>query len=192
MTRKLRPGKGAKATILTRMIKPKQPIESKDHRSTITLVEQFTNEKGQKHYKFKYMYDNSDDEPMMNALARWIKVVQEGNPQEFFEGNIDPSNIDVFIEPEIPWKDSVSKRLLYKDIMNNLVPLYARDSENKSTMPLKDIYDMHPEEYHLYDYSKFSGRLSSLRKAIKAKTKRAADDQKAYDNFVVRLFYTPR
>ena len=115
MTRKLRPGKGAKATILTRMIKPKQPIESKDHRSTITLVEQFTNEKGQKHYKFKYMYDNSDDEPMMNALARWIKVVQEGNPQEFFEGNIDPSNIDVFIEPEIPWKDSVSKRLLYKD-----------------------------------------------------------------------------
>jgi hypothetical protein len=66
------------------------------------------------------------------------------------------------------------------------VPLEAKDSSNKSTMPLKDIYNLHPTEFSKYHYSKFSSRVSSLRKTIKECNGRALLDQEAFDNFIAR------
>ena len=86
-------------------------------------------------------------------------------------------------EPAIKWKNSKAKQLLYKDIMNGRVPLEAKTANGKSTMSLKDIYNHRPEfkEYH---YSKFSSRLSSLRKTIKENNYRAELDQEAFNNYI--------
>ena len=68
--------------------------------------------------------------------------------------------------------------------MNGLVPKEAKDQQNKSTMRLRDICNMHPEEHHLHDCRKFSSRLSRLRKKIRNLNSRAEDDQRAFDLFV--------
>jgi hypothetical protein len=70
-----------------------------------------------------------------------------------------------FIEPDVKWKNSKAKRLLYKDIVEGEVPPDATDADGRSTMQLSVIYLMHPE-FAEYDYEKFSSRLSSLRAAI--------------------------
>lgn len=180
--KKLQPGKGAKASILTRMIKPIQPVQGKDHRSDIVLVDQFVDDKGKKCFHFRYSLDGKNG-PILHALAHWVKTVEEGDKEDFFEPS-QQAHGDNNGESDIPWKDSVAKRMLYRDIRKGLVPKEARDEHNRSTMPLKDIYNMHPEEYHKYDYKKFSGRLSSLRKTVREKNLRAKDDQAAFDLFV--------
>ena len=71
-------------------------------------------------------------------------------------------------EPETPWSQSLARLLLEKDIKNGDVPLTAKDKDGKKTVPiLEDIYKMRPE-YADYWYSKFSGRLSSLRASIRS------------------------
>jgi hypothetical protein len=52
---------------------------------------------------------------------------------------------EAFKEPTIKWKKSRAQALLYQDIKEGWVPLHAKDDNGKSTMKLKDIYDMHPE-----------------------------------------------
>ena len=186
MGKKLRPGKGAKASVLTRMIKPPQPIQAKDQRSDITLVEQFTNEKGKVCYRFRCTMDAEDGDSGLSCLAHWVRILQEGDQQDLFDPiqRMQKHSDDKFIEPKIKWTDSKAKRILCKDVMNGLVPRFARDEQNKSTMPLKDICNMHPDEYHHYDYNKFSSRLSGIRKSIEKKTDRATADQIAFDLYV--------
>ena len=88
------------------------------------------------------------------------------------------------IENEIPWIDSKARELLYKDIVDGTVPLYAREcgQDGKLKMTLRDIYVSQPE---VSDYwvDRFSLRLSSLRKIVQANNKRAADDQAAFDKY---------
>lgn len=81
-------------------------------------------------------------------------------------------------EPKIKWKRSQAKALLRKDILEGRVPLES----GPGTMQLKDIYNLRPE-FAEYQYSKFSSRLSSLRKTIKECNDRAALDQEAFDNY---------
>ena len=86
-------------------------------------------------------------------------------------------------EPGIPWKNSKAKQLLYKDIMDGRVPLQAKTADGKSTMSLSEIYNLRPE-FKEYLYTKFSSRLSSLRKTIADNNRRAELDQEAFDNYV--------
>ena len=50
-------------------------------------------------------------------------------------------------------------------------------------MPLKDIYQMHPE-YKEYHYDKFSARLSSLRAIVRKDHARADSDKLSFNVFV--------
>lgn len=86
-------------------------------------------------------------------------------------------------EPKIPWKKSEAKKQLYELIMNGEVPLQATDVNGRSTMPLSMIYLMNPE-FRKYHYSKFSSRLSSLRKTIVANIGRSEEDLKDTTSFV--------
>ena len=97
--------------------------------------------------------------------------------------NKKESNKANFKEPKITWKKSDAKWLLYKDVMDGLVPLEATNQDNgQSTMQLREIYIMRPE-YSNYLYEKFSSRLSSLRKTIKVANTRANDDEEAFKNY---------
>ena len=66
--------------------------------------------------------------------------------------------------------------------MEGNVPLESKDENGQTTMPLQEIYIQRPE---FADYSKvkFSARLSSLRKTVKAGNTQAADDQLALENY---------
>ncbi len=60
--------------------------------------------------------------------------------------NKKESNKANFEEPKITWKKSDAKRLLYKDVMDGLVPLEATNQDNgQSTMQLREIHIMRPE-----------------------------------------------
>ena len=74
----LQAGKGAKASVLTRMIKPKQylPNDDKAHRSDIILVDRFENVKGGEVYSFQYSEDDSEASLFLQACsARYVKIV---------------------------------------------------------------------------------------------------------------------
>jgi hypothetical protein len=61
-----------------------------------------------------------------------------------------------FKEPKIKWKDSKARLLLYKELMDGIIPRDAKDLNGRFMVPLlKHIYNMH-EEYKLYDPKKFS------------------------------------
>jgi hypothetical protein len=97
--------------------------------------------------------------------------------------NKKESNKANFEEPKITWKKSNTKRLLYKDVMDGLVPLEATNQDNgQSTMQLREIYIMRPEYSH-YLNEIFSSRLSALRKTIKVANTRAKDGEEAFKNY---------
>lgn len=87
-------------------------------------------------------------------------------------------------EPKIKWGKSRARKLLYKDILDGRVPRKAKDKNNKSTKPkLKEIYEMRPE-YKEYHYSKFSSRVSGVRKIIDEKEDRKMFDKEALANYI--------
>jgi hypothetical protein len=78
----LRPGIGAKGSILTRFIKPKQVAVNEDanHRSNIVIRGWYSNNKGTVYYEF--LHDNGDTALQFGA-ARMVKIHEEGTPTEF-------------------------------------------------------------------------------------------------------------
>lgn len=190
--KKLVPGVGAKGSILTRFIRPKQPSPQSDqnskHRSDIFLLEQFANEKGKMCFRFCFIWDkDKDDRVMLEANCRHVKVEEEGNVEDFFSSKdkekrkIAELQAKQFKEPKIKWEKSMAKKLLYNDIVEGRVPLDPKDDDN-GQLNLKGIYSMRPE-YSEYDYDKFSGRLSSVRKTIRDFQKKASQDRKRFDRF---------
>jgi hypothetical protein len=87
-----------------------------------------------------------------------------------------------FKEPKIRWGKSKARDLLFKDLVDRKIPRQAVDEHNKSTMKLETIFQMHPE-YKLYDRTKFSGRLSDLRRIYDEFMFRAEIDQEAFEHF---------
>ena len=73
------------------------------------------------------------------TAARGVKLVQEGHADDFFEDVQQPrtnANKSQFVESGIKWQDSKARKILYNDIVKNLIPLEAKDTQNKSTMKL--------------------------------------------------------
>ena len=167
-------------------------IESK-HRSKIIITDFVkVGYYKSKCYQFYLHADNesgNDNATVLLASRHYVKLTKEGDQSLFFVG--EPRIIatekkktkksgEKLVEPEIGWRDSKAKKLLYKALMRGIIPAKARDQQNKSTMDLKDIYSMRTE-YLEYRYDMFSGRLSSLRSTFSTNTDRAEDDQAAFD-----------
>lgn len=172
----LQAGRGAYATVLTKCIRPRQEIPCVGHRSDIILCDLKEKENEGARFSFYFRADNSEDVQILNASCRYVQIVSEGDPSLFFKKK-------KFKEPEISWAKSEAKKYLFKDIIEGVVPLESKYTDNTNTMKLKEIYSMRPE-YALHDYEKFSSRLSSLRNTIRNFKKRAEDDQDALDVFI--------
>lgn len=99
--RRLRAGVGAKATVLTRFIKPKQPLPGgdKQHRSEVVLIESVVDEKGKDAYSFKYLEDESEG-MLLIANARYVRVEEEGDEERLFEDEGEGE------QSKVKWKDS--------------------------------------------------------------------------------------
>ncbi|GKY90939.1 hypothetical protein MPSEU_000066700 [Mayamaea pseudoterrestris] len=78
------------------------------------------------------------------------------------------------------WECSQAKKLLQEDLESGRVPLES------NYMKPKDVYNLRPE-YQATDYSKFAGRLRSLRKILLDRKERAVSDTEAYNHD--RLLY---
>ena len=175
-------GKGAQASVLTKMIRPQQPLpdNSRGHRSLVIIEDRFLNQNGKQCYHFRY--PNLDiNEPLMFASTHYVRIVREGEPSLFFDEPVDRQD-NKFVEPKVKWRNSHAKEKLFNDLNNGLVPLDSKEIGNNK-MAIRDIYLMHPE-YAAYDYEKFSSRLASIRKTVKEMNTRADEDQEAFDIFV--------
>ena len=153
----LQAGRGAKGSVLTRLIKPKQTHagEDENHRSDIVIVDRFTIKRGTLCFRFRYVEDQfGDGPPPLYCAARFIRITEEGNPDDFFVGDAPPE-LPEKSEPN-KWETSEARQLLYDDIKNGLV-------DNDATP--EEVYVMHPE-YALYQYDKFPSRLKSLLKIV--------------------------
>ena len=69
--------------------------------------------------------------------------------------------------------------MFYDDILADRVPSDATDENGTSTMQLKDIYLMHTEDTD-YHYSKFSGRVASIRTTINDRNIRKEEDEQLF------------
>jgi hypothetical protein len=145
--RKLRPGKGSKALIITRFIKPNQPLpdNNRDHRSNVVLAERVKDAEAKDIYKFRNELDAEEDGgDLLSANLRYVKVTMEGGIQMIYlmvpgrEPLPEP-----FKEPKTKWRNSAHDD--FSMTMSN---------NNKPVMSLEEIYSMHPE-YGEYDESKF-------------------------------------
>lgn len=173
---RLRPGKGAKGSILTRFIKPKQVHNGdQNHRSDIKIVGRFANNKGTEYYRFKYYGDNSEEEEsnLMTGTARFVKIVEEGEERDIFVGAAPPLDVE-HKEPTTKWADSNARKILHQDIYDGKV--------DKDTPP-EEVYAMHPE-YAEYDFENFPSRFKSLLKIVEELDNRAEVDEEAFQNFV--------
>lgn len=169
-----RAGVGAKATILSKYIQPKQNNVDKSHRSDIILESQFDDEKGKACYEFRFA-DNPYG-PLLYGNTRFIKVLEEGDPEGIFDLGEGEKGM-------VKWKDSEARRLLYEDVLDGIIPLTAKDSEGHTTMELEEIYASRPE-FAAFDFDKFSSRLENIRKLIIKEDNRAEDDEQAFEKFV--------
>ena len=158
------------------------PDNDKGHRSTVVILRRSDDKK-----KFVFRYALDDESGVeLTGTSRYVKVIYEGNAADLFDVKGEDT-VQVKGEPNIKWKHSKAKKLLYQDIIEGKVPLYARDDNGNTTMATKDIYALRPE-FAAYNYDKFPSRLSSLRDTIQKKMSRKGDDEIAFEAFVR---YTP-
>jgi hypothetical protein len=170
-------GPGAQATVLPRFVYPKGAIAGAGkERITVTLIgseKRTINKKEQDIFTFTSELAPSNAE--LFAIARYVKVVHEGST--FF--NVPDKKLK---EPK-SWRNSRAKRLLYDDVKNAVVPLEAKDEYNRPTLPLKDIYLMHPE-YARWRYDRFGSRLATIRKSVRENDKRSDYDRQLFEKYV--------
>ena len=178
--KKLRPGKGAIAEILTRFINPKQPIPGHDikkHRSMVVLEEEDKDDNQKK--IFRFYYDGDESKSLMWANHRYCNVLKEGDHLMLFGGPGEPRPPDSD-EPKIKWRFSKARRLLVDDVNAGIIKF---DHNDEPLMDVKDIYAMHVE-YADYLFELFEERLLAIWKKTKDDINRAEEDLKHFEEFL--------
>jgi len=80
-----------------------------------------------------------------HAIKRYVKLVKEGDRSKRFV-EVDSADEEDFTEPKIKWRKSEAKEILYKLVVDGVIPLEAKDSNNQPTMAIRDIYNL-PDEF---------------------------------------------
>lgn len=174
---------GTKCSIFTRFLHPQQVQYSgqKEHRSSVELVgAQTIKIKNKEKDCYLCTVDGADD--VFHAAKSHFKIEEEGPEDLFFvpltdeekEGRRQAKTSEKFQEPKTKWKKSEAKKILWNMILDGTIS----DSDNE-TEDLTDIY-LHHEEFLKYDFGKFAGRLSALRKKVHELNDRAAQDLEAF------------
>ena len=148
------------ATVLTRYIKPLQPLPNgnKKHRSEVILEERYFDTDNKPVYKFRYALAVNNQSPLLHAKAHWVKIITEGDHRELFDGPGEPLPDGKQKEPTIKWRHSRARALLYGDIEKRIIEF---DEDGEPLMSYKDIYVMRPE-YADYFFSKIESALGNL------------------------------
>ena len=163
---------GAKASVLTRYIKPKQVAAgaAADHRSEVVIVGRYADGKSQ-YYEIVYVEDE-EEKNVMSAAARFVRIIEEGDESGIVSGAAKERKKQPK-KSTVKWQDSKAKEILMNDVASGVVD---------DSMTPEDVYTMKPE-YAEY-WERFPSRLSSVRKSVKDLEAKAAEDQRAYEIFV--------
>ncbi|CAJ1956081.1 unnamed protein product [Cylindrotheca closterium] len=175
--KKLRPGKGAIAEILTRFIKPEQPNPGSKHRSMVVLEEEDRDDNQRK--IFRFYYDGDEERTLMWANHRYLNVLKEGNHLLLFGGPGEPRPPESK-EPNIKWQFSKARRLLVEAVNKGEI-VFNEDDEPQQD--LKEIYASKPE-YSEYLFEKFEERLNNIWIKTKEDKNRASDDLEFFEEFI--------
>lgn len=165
---KARPGIGAKGSILTRFIKPKQFVNDKEHRSKIVVEGRFADEKGAEYYEFRFLDEQDSTAPLVYGASRMVRIEEEGNHTMIFTGVARKRVVEK--NPSIPWAKSKARQILYDDIASKIVT---------AEMDAQQVFLMHTE-YKEYGWENFAARLKSLLKIVTQAESKAEEDLKAY------------
>jgi hypothetical protein len=171
--RKKRPGVGAKASLLTRFVHPKQNNPDKSHRSEVILISRemlLVNRKEQ--VCFTFILNGA----CCHAVQSHFRIEEEGKRGDLFDPPERENETESFKEPKIKWRKSQAKKDLYNLIIEGVIS----DDPNDST-PIKDIYYM-STEFQKYSFDKFESRLlKALREKNESLNTRAKEDQQAFE-----------
>jgi hypothetical protein len=124
----VRPGIGAKGNVLTKFIYPKLVNADPQHCPDVVLLgeeEKVINKKAQSCYTFSIVGGPPDS--IYHAVKRYVKLVKEGDRSKRFI-EVDSEEEEGFAEPKIKWRKSKAKEILYKLLVDGVVPLEARDA----------------------------------------------------------------
>jgi hypothetical protein len=177
MKMKMRAGAGAKATVLTKMIYPRQ--SNPNGKSTVVLMAEETktiNKRQQPCYTFRV----DGDDTICYAIKRYVHVFEEGDHDKLFDPNENQrpsqrSNQQQHENKKNKWRKSKAKKILYDMLLDGTVPM-------DNTMPLEDIYLL-DEEFAKFDFARFRGRLNRLNAKIKELDSRADEDLEAFRTY---------
>jgi hypothetical protein len=187
--KKIRAGVGARCSIFTRFLYPKQIVDDNNHRSNVVLVAvedidlKGNGKKKTRCYTCTIDIDGTDQ--IFHAPANRFKIEQEGAREKYFvpltekelEDERQAKTSSEFKEPKIKWQKSHAKKLLYHLIMDGVISDVDNEDEDQ-----QEIYLM-CEEFAKYDFGKFGDRLSQIRKKIAELNSRAKDDELAFENY---------
>jgi hypothetical protein len=121
----------------------------------VVLTDRDHDKAGKVIFRFPYETTDGDDATLLYANYQYVQVIQEGDPNDLFDGPGEPQKEEEkHKEPKIKWKKSKARALLYEDVKKNVVTF---DNNNKPLMSLEEIYTMH-EEYAEYRFDKFRER----------------------------------
>jgi len=183
--RKLNAGVGAKCSILTKFLHPKQKDVEKDHRTTCILTEMkilVVNRKQQVCFLF------SSDGIEYHAVQNHFKIEEEGDESGFFfpeeaaraKKKEEQAIKIAFQEPKKKWRHSNAKQILCELLRDGTIPMDQYDKNGNETMKIEEIYHL-SDQFLLYDPEKFEERLQKVRDNINELDKRADEDRKAFD-----------
>jgi hypothetical protein len=177
---KPRAGKGARATVLTKMIYPRRQVEDPKEKSTVTLLEEkeiLINRKEQ----FCYTFHVDGNSEVCHAIKRYVHVLEEGEASELFDPSLPgPEQFEkeqaakAKTKKKLKWRKSKAQQILYGMLVDGTVPM-----EDDPNMPLEDIYLL-DEEFSKFEYEQFKGRLNRLRAKIVEMDNRANADLEAF------------
>ena len=173
-TRKLRAGKGARATVLTKMIYPRQHVGNPKAQSTVVLISEEIKEINRKQQPcYTFNIEGDEEKTACYAIQRFVHVIEEGDRDKLFNPSL-PSPVQAK-KKEAKWRKSKAKQILYEMLLDGTVPM-------EDTMPILDVYLL-DEEFAKFDYDKFKGRLNRLRAKIRELDSRADDDLEAFRTY---------
>jgi hypothetical protein len=184
---KLRAGVGAKCSICTRFLHPRQ-IEftyQKDHRTNVVLVSADRVKIRGRMIDCYHCTVGGDEEDLLYAARSHFKLEENGPEEGYFipltekekEEERQAITSANFKEAKIKWKKSEAKRKLYLLILDGEIADTDTDSEDLSKIYLMD------EEFAKYDFGLFKQRLSALRQKVHELNDRAKNDLEAFETY---------
>ena len=114
-------GVGAKASVLTKYIRPPQPVPDDKHRTDVVVLSRYEVGKGEtKGVRYTFQR-TSGSGPVLNASMMYVRITEQGREHDLFKEDV--------VDKDNGWSKSKARKLLYSDILSG----FAKNRWNGNT-----------------------------------------------------------